>query len=81
MIAHGKLRIGIHDGGVFLHGTLEFQYYNGQTIHINNAIRNAPFRALYLQLVDDTEQIILYALFAKIYRFDKQIRQSCILTL
>ena len=80
-IAHGELCIGIHDGCVFLHGTLEFQYHYGQTVHINNAVWDAPFQALYLQLVDDAQQVILYAVFTKIYRLDKQIRQSRILTL
>ena len=38
-VAHRKLCIGIHDGGVFLYSTLELQYHYGQTIHIDDAVR------------------------------------------
>ena len=78
-IAHRQLCVCIHDGGIFLHGTLELQNHNGQTIHIDDAIGDTSFQSLYLQLVDDLEDIAVNIL--KVYHFNEQVRQRGILTL
>ena len=78
-IAHCQLRVGIHNGSVFLHGTLELQHHYGQTVHIDDAVGNASLQSLYLQLVDNLEDIPVNIL--KVYHFNEQIRQRGILTL
>ena len=77
-IAHRQLRVGIHDGCIFLHGTLKLQYHYGQTVHIDDAIGNASLQALYLQLVDNLEDIPFNIL--KVYHFHEQVWQRSILT-
>ena len=78
-IAHRQLCVGIHDGSVFLHGTLELQHHYGQTVHIDDAIGNTSFQSLYLQLVDNLEDISVNIL--KVYHFYEQVWQRSILTL
>ena len=78
-IAHRQLCVGIHDGGVFLHGTLELQHYYWQTVHIDDAIGNASLQSLYLQLVDNLEDIPINIL--KVYHLNEQVWQQGILTL
>ena len=78
-IAHRQLCIGIHDGGIFLYGTLKLQYHYRQTIHIDDAIRDTSLKPLYLQLVDNFENIAVNIL--KVYHFHEQVWQRSILTL
>ena len=78
-IAHRQLRVGIHDGGVFLHGTFELQHHYRQTIHKDDTVRNTSLQPLYLQLVDNLEDIAVRIL--KVYHFYKQVWQRGILTL
>ena len=78
-IAHRQLRVGIHDGGVFLHGTLKLQHHYGQTVHIDDAVGNASLQSLYLQLVDNLEDIPINIL--KVYHFHEQVWQRGILTI
>ena len=72
-IAHRQLRVGIHDGCIFLHGTLELQHYYWQTVHIDDAVGNASLQSLYLQLVDNLEDIPINIL--KVYHFHEQVWQ------
>ena len=77
-IAHRQLRVGIHNGGVFLYGTLELQHHYWQTIHIDDTVRDATLQPLYLQLVDNLEDIAVNIL--KVYHFHEQVWQRGILT-
>ena len=72
-IAHCQLRVGIHNGSVFLHGTLKLQHHYGQTVHIDDAVGNASLQSLYLQLVDNLEDIPVNIL--KVYHFHEQVWQ------
>ena len=78
-IAHRQLCVGIHDGGVFLYSTLELQHHYGQTVHIDDTIWNTSFQSLYLQLVDNLEDIPINIL--KVYHLNEQVWQRGILTL
>ena len=72
-VAHCQLRVGIHNGSVFLHGTLKLQHHYGQTVHIDDAVGNASLQSLYLQLVDNLEDIPVNIL--KVYHFHEQVWQ------
>ena len=78
-IAHSQLRIGIHNSGIFLHGTLKLQYHHWQTVYIDNTIRDTLLRAFYLQLVNNLEDILVNIL--KVYHLNEQIRLRRIFTL